>query len=79
MPRTKMDKKPKHYELRVLLSGTVTTTERTRPELEKMIGRSGPTVTKKLKDPGLLTLDELTALGRGLHIPIDELRAAIRY
>ncbi len=79
MPRTKLDKKPKHYDLQVLLRGTVDTNERTRPELAKMMQCSNPTVTKKLKDPGLLTLNELTALGRGLHIPIDELRAAIRY
>lgn len=35
--------------------------------------------TRRFKDPGTLTLDELTALGCGLHIPIEELRAAIRY
>ena len=79
MPRTKMDKKPRHYELQVLLRGTVTTNERSRPELAKMMNCSNPTVTRKFKDPGSMTLDELTALGRGLHIPIDDLRAAIRY
>lgn len=79
MPRTKMDKKPKHYELRVLLAGTVKTSGKERADLAKMMGCSNPTVTRRFKDPGSLTLDELTALGRGLHIPIDDLRAAIRY
>lgn len=79
MPRTKLDRKPRHYELQVLLRGTVDTNERSRPELAKMMGCSNSTVTNKFKNPGSMTLDQLTALGRGLHIPIDELRAAIRY
>ena len=66
------------YEL-VLISGTVKTNETDRASLAKIMGCSEPTVTRRFKDPGSLTLDELTALGRGLHIPIDDLRAAIRY
>lgn len=79
MPATKFQKKPRHFELRVLISGTVKTNETPRAALARMMGCSEPTVTRRFKDPGTLTLDELIALGRGLHIPIDELRAAIRY
>lgn len=79
MPYTKLQRKPKHYELSRLLNGTVKTSETARASLARMMGCSEPTVTRRFKDPGTLTLDELTALGRGLHIPIDDLRAAIRY
>lgn len=79
MPRTKPLVKPRHQELRVLLSGTVKVSGKERSDLAKMMGCSNPTVTRRFKDPGSMTLDELTALGRGLHIPIDDLRAAIRY
>lgn len=79
MPATKLQRKPKHFELSVLISGTVKTNETDRASLAKIMGCSEPTVTRRFKDPGSLTLDELTALGRGLHIPIDDLRAAIRY
>ena len=79
MPYTKLQRKPRHFELSVLISGTVKTNETDRASLAKMMGCSEPTVTRRFKDPGSLTLDELTALGRGLHIPIDDLRAAIRY
>lgn len=79
MPTTRLQRKPKHFELSVLITGTVKTNETDRASLARMMGCSEPTVTRRFKDLGSLTLDELIALGRGLHIPIDDLRAAIRY
>ena len=79
MPMTKLQRKPRHFELSVLITGTVKTNETDRASLARMMGCSEPTVTRRFKDLGSLTLDELIALGRGLHIPIDDLWAAIRY
>jgi|GEM_PF-2402274 len=82
MPYTRLQKaneRKKHYALGLLIIGTVKVTNRERRELAKMMGCSESTVWRRLSEPGTLTVDELTALGRGLHIPIEELRAAIRY
>lgn len=79
MPTTKLQRKPKHYELSRLIRGTVNTDKTPRAELARMMGCSEPTVSRRLGNLGSLTLDELIALGRGLHIPIEDLRAAIHY
>ena len=79
MPYTKLQRKSKHRALRVLIKGTAAADERDWPELARMMGCSEPTVRRRFQDFGSMKLDELVALGRGLHIPIDDLRAAIRY
>lgn len=79
MPKTKMQKAPPHHALRVLLEGWKQTSGKERADLARMMDCSCPTVTRRFQNPGDLTIDQLTALGRGLHIPIEELRAAIRY
>lgn len=79
MPRTKLDI-PDHRELRVLLGGTMRTEGATMERVGRILNCSPSTAQRRMKDPGSLTLDELARLGRGLHIPIDELRsAALRY
>lgn len=79
MPKTKLQRDPPHRAMRILLEGWRQTSGKERPELARMMGCSMQTVSRRFKNPGDLTLDELTALGRGLHIPIEDLRAAIRY
>lgn len=79
MPKTKLQRDPPHQAMRILLEGWRKTSGKERPELAKIMRCSCPTVTQRFKNPGNLTLDELTALGRGLHIPIEDLRAAIKY
>ena len=49
---------------------------------EKVAGMAGfsiRTLQKRKKDPSKFTVEELRKLGRGLHIPIEEMRAALRY
>ena len=47
------------------------------PPLARVLQCSEPTARTRIRDPGLLTLDELDRLNRFGHIPIDELRGAI--
>ena len=79
MPKTKLQREPPHQAMRILLEGWRHTSGKERPELARTMGCSMQTVSRRFKNPGDLTLDELTALGRCLHIPIEDLRAAIRY
>jgi len=82
MPKTKQQqgKYPARYLLLMsMLAAAKTANEKDHKDLARIIGRGTATMTRRLEDPGSLTLDELTALGRGLHIPIEDLRAAIRY
>ena len=37
------------------------------------------TLYARKKDPSKLTVEQLRKLGRGLHIPVEEMRAALRY
>ena len=79
MPRTRYDT-PSHRELRVLLSGSAETEGVTLERVGDILGCSPATASRRMKEPGTLTLDELVKLGRGLHIPIEDLRnAAVKY
>ena len=82
MPKTKQQqgKYPARYLLLMsMLTAAKTANDKDHKDLPRIIGRGTATMTRRLEDPGSLTLDELTALGRGLHLPIEDLRAAIRY
>ena len=65
--------------LKSMIDAAAVANNQKNEDLARIIGRGTATMTRRLEDPGSLTLDELTALGRGLHIPIEDLRAAIRY
>ena len=45
----------------------------------KKLGMSPSTLSRRCKDPGSMTVDELLNFGRKYHVPIDELRQALRY
>ena len=46
---------------------------------ETLIGCCRQTAANRLQNIGGMTINDLLALGRGLDIPIDTLRAAIKY
>lgn len=79
MPRTKLTSPPRYAPLRMLLRGYAHEEGRSSEELGHIMNASRQTVHRRMAEPGSMTLDELLALGRGLHIPIEDLRAVIRY
>lgn len=80
MPRTNLQtRQPPHAQLGQLIAGAAFMRRMSTADLAAAIGRSENTARTRLKNPGDLTVSELTRLGRTLGIPIDELRAAIRY
>lgn len=81
MARTKLEKalRPKHFKVGRLLTGSAAMLDKSNDDLAKIMKCSPSTVQRRMKCPGDLTLDELTALGRGLDISIDDLRQSIQY
>lgn len=80
MPRTNLCKREvPHARLGQLIAGAAFMRHMNTEQLAAAIGKSENTVRARLRAPGELTVSELTRLGRKLEIPIDELRAAIRY
>jgi hypothetical protein len=79
MPRTLFDKRPRYSKLLDLINGRAKTDGITRVMLAEMIGHTEPTMIARMQHPENFTLDELARIGRGLHIPIEELRQAIQY
>lgn len=73
MPRTKFDKTPSR--MFVLLNGSAI--GKSREELGAIIGKGAQTASERLKNPDTLTLGELKRLARKLHIPVEDIRAAI--
>ena len=78
MPRTKLDKK-KNDALSVLVNGYVHKDSGTIKEASERLQKEYRTVCRRLAEPGSFTIDELLDFGRKYHVPIDELRSAIRY
>ncbi|MEG1492302.1 MAG: hypothetical protein RR394_08615 [Oscillospiraceae bacterium] len=80
MPRTIFDKKKNKYDrlLRTLLGG-MQVSHKTNEEIGCFVGCSAQTICARFRQPGKITLDELRALGKGLDIPIEEIRQSIEY
>ena len=79
MPRTVFDRKNPYDKLVSLVRGTAITADKSYADLGRMAGCSNQTIAHRLHDPSKMTLGELTSIGRGLNIPIEDLRAAIQY
>ena len=79
MPRTIFDRHSPYDKLLALLRGTAITKDKTFTDLGGMAKCSKQTVMRRMQDPGSWTLDELRAMGRGLNIPIEDLRQSIQY
>ena len=78
MPRTRFDKK-KNQELAVMLNGYVYAFGGTIQQAAEKIGMHRQTLGSRLAKPGDFTVDELLHFCRQYHVPIEELRAAIRF
>ena len=48
------------------------------PALAEIIGKSRPTAQARLENPGTFTLDELHKISTRAHIPMDEIREAVK-
>jgi len=80
MPKTNLCKREvPHAQLGRLLAGAAVVQKVGAEEMGAMIGCCGKTARSRVRNPGDLTVSELTRLAKRLNIPIDELRAAIRY
>lgn len=80
MPRTNLCKREDpHAQISRLLIGAIGLTPNPAASAAAILSISENTARSRLRHPGDLTVSELIRLSRGLHIPIDELRAAIRY
>ena len=79
MPKTKFDKPRKYDKLAALFRGTAITNDKTYADIGNMINCHQNTVVARFKHPEKFTLEEVTRIGRGLNIPIEELRQSIQY
>ena len=90
MPKTTWFSRPsqRHDAIVALISGKVACRNAhankqkekiTKCDLAKSAGISLHTLDRREKDPGEFTVAELIGIGRALDIPIEELRACIRY
>ena len=80
MPRTKLDtRNDAHRNLRILINGSADADGRTQDDICRILGMCKASATKYMRNPEKLPLDELMKLGRALCVPIEEMRAAIRY
>ncbi len=80
MPRTNLCKREApHAHLGRLLAGAVVIQKKSTEDVARMIGRSENTARSRMRHPEDLTVAEMVNLAKGLNIPIDELRLAIRY
>ena len=78
MPRTNLDKQP-NEKLKTLLWGRIKRDNAALEAAAKKLDMSLSTLSRRCKDPGSMTVDELLKFGRRFHVPIDELREALRY
>ena len=72
MPRLRTAQK-NNLRLYALLMGR----DVTASALSKTLGVCDNTARKKLRNPGLLTVDELKLVGKSFAIPVDEIREAL--
>lgn len=80
MPRTNMCKcEIPHAQLGRLIIGFLGLRPNPAADVAAILRCSESTARARLRSPGDLTVAELTRIGRGLEIPIDELRGAIQY
>lgn len=79
MPRTKPLIEKKGEAMVTLLWGTMALQETSAAAVAKKAHIDPSKLSRRKKKPEDFTLGELLDLGRALHIPIEELRAALRY
>ena len=78
MPKTILCKE-KHGALKTLLWGTVKQDNAPLEEGARKLGMSASTLSRRCTNPGTMTVDELLNFGMKYHVPIEEIRSALRY
>lgn len=79
MPRVNLGRNTSNEKLVALIWGMANVHGLTNEQLGDKAHISRTTVARRKANPEDLTLGELRRLGRALGIPIEELRATIRY
>lgn len=79
MPRTNLGRDLAGEKIVALIWGAAAVNGLTNEQLGEKAKISRDTLRRRKVKPEDLTLGELRRLGRALNIPVDELRAAIRY
>lgn len=80
MPKTKLHDHVNRYDAFVrLIWGAMAAEGLTVDDMEARTGISRTRLYNRKKKPAELTLEEITTLCRNLSIPIDDVRAALRY
>ena len=80
MPKvTYLKREVPHARIGRLIAGYASEQRANTAKLASYIGRSENTALARIRNPGDLTVSELTQLGKHLGIPIAELRDAIQY
>lgn len=80
MPKTNLCKYiDPHAQLGRLLAGAAAVQGADAERIGRAMGKCGKTARARIRHPSDLTVSELVAVAKDLRIPIDELRAAIRY
>lgn len=62
-----------------LLWGTMAVQSTSANSMAEKMGMKKSTLYRRKQNPEELTLGEILKMGKALHIPIDDLRQAIRY
>ena len=79
MPRVKPLIQQKGTEIVTLLWGSMALQDTSAAAVARKVKLDPATLSRRKKKPEDFTVGELLALGRALGIPIEELRAALRY
>lgn len=80
MPKLRVsEEKQRFLPLSRLINGAVITSGMTPADVGAAIGKSRQTASTRLQHPEEMSFKELIMLCRKTGIPIDELRASIRY
>jgi hypothetical protein len=80
MPTSNLDKhNDKYGKLGRLINGAVSWDEKTYTEVGAVLGLKWRAAKRYLKNPEKMTVEQLLKLSRRLNIPIDDLRATMRY
>ncbi|MFB0919754.1 MAG: hypothetical protein QMB62_02555 [Oscillospiraceae bacterium] len=79
MPHTIFEKKSPYAKLTALIIGTANVNGKSKSDMSHIMGVSESTYYLRTKKPENMTLGELLRTGRGLNIPIEEIRQCIIY
>ena len=79
MPRVNLGRNYTAESLTKLIQGAKAANKTSQAQMAVILDVSQPTMKEKERHPEKLTIEQYLRLGRALHIPIEELRAALRY